>query len=161
MKHVPLLAVLLFTAPGVLHAQQPGRPAETSTDVPALRAFHVVMLRSGTEPGRRRIRAAGGAPAAGGGWSECRCESRTPRNPRERRAAWDQRLKELQLAAAGYRKAVESGEDRALLDAAEKLHTQYEMMVRAIRPRSGSSTSSMPDSTCSTTTTCLAILWRR
>ena len=135
MKHVPLLAVLLFTAPGVLHAQQPGRPAETSTDVPALRAFHVVIAEiwHGAWPKKDTGRLAALLPQVEGGVSAV-AKAELPGILRERRAAWDQRLKELQLAAAGYRKAVESGEDRALLDAAEKLHTQYEMMVRAIRP---------------------------
>ncbi len=47
---------------------------------------------------------------------------------------WQEGLKVLNASAEGYYKAAEGNDDQAMLDAAEKLHADFEMMVRILRP---------------------------
>lgn len=53
---------------------------------------------------------------------------------KDKETGWNNQLKELNVAAENYYKASEGNDDEALLLAAEKLHYQYEMMNRVIRP---------------------------
>jgi len=53
---------------------------------------------------------------------------------REKQQAWESGLAEFNLAVAAYGKAASGTDDQALLDAAELLHSRFEMLVRAIRP---------------------------
>jgi hypothetical protein len=53
---------------------------------------------------------------------------------REKQQAWESGLAEFNLAVAAYGKAAAGTDDQALLDAAESLHSRFEMLVRAIRP---------------------------
>jgi hypothetical protein len=53
---------------------------------------------------------------------------------REKQAAWKSQLDELNKAAQNYYTAAGGADNNALLDAAEKLHMNYEKMVRVIRP---------------------------
>jgi hypothetical protein len=52
----------------------------------------------------------------------------------EKQAKWDQGLAELKKAVEDYQSAAAGTDDDALLNAAEALHSKYEMMVRTIRP---------------------------
>jgi|WetSurSiteA1Bulk_404760.scaffolds.fasta_scaffold00300_10 hypothetical protein len=53
---------------------------------------------------------------------------------KDKEADWKGQLKEFNTAAENYYKAAEGNDDEAMLVAAEKLHFQYEMMIRVIRP---------------------------
>ena len=53
---------------------------------------------------------------------------------RDKKAKWDEGLEQLKKAVEDYNKAAAGKDDQALLDAAEELHTRFEMMVRLIRP---------------------------
>jgi hypothetical protein len=53
---------------------------------------------------------------------------------KDKEADWKNQLKELNVAAENYYKASEGNDDEALLVAAEKLHYNFEMMNRVIRP---------------------------
>lgn len=53
---------------------------------------------------------------------------------REKQAKWDEGLKEFKKTVDGYNSAVAGTDDKALMDAAENLHSKYEMLVRVIRP---------------------------
>jgi len=53
---------------------------------------------------------------------------------REKQAAWKSQLDELNKSAQNYYTAAGNGDNNALLEAAEKLHMNYEKMVRVIRP---------------------------
>lgn len=52
----------------------------------------------------------------------------------DKKEAWKDQLKELNIAAENYYKASEGNDNEAMLVAAEKLHMNYERMVRVIRP---------------------------
>jgi hypothetical protein len=53
---------------------------------------------------------------------------------KDKKADWENQIMELNVAAENYYKAAEGKDDDALLAAAEKLHRNYEMMNRVIRP---------------------------
>jgi len=53
---------------------------------------------------------------------------------REKKQAWESGLAELNKAVEAYKKAAAGYEDQPLLDAAELLHSCFEMLIRAIRP---------------------------
>jgi hypothetical protein len=53
---------------------------------------------------------------------------------RDKQTAWDKGVAKLKAAAADYRSAVEAKNEQQLLNAAERLHFHYELLVRSIRP---------------------------
>lgn len=53
---------------------------------------------------------------------------------KDKEEKWKNQLNELNAAADNYYKASEGKNDEALLEAAEKLHFNYELMIRVIRP---------------------------
>ena len=53
---------------------------------------------------------------------------------REKETKWKEGLNDLNKTADEYYKAANGSDDQALLDAAENLHSNFEMMVRIIRP---------------------------
>jgi hypothetical protein len=53
---------------------------------------------------------------------------------RDKKAAWVAGVDDLKRTAAAYKAAVEKGDNDALLKAAETLHSQYEALVKIVRP---------------------------
>lgn len=53
---------------------------------------------------------------------------------REKEDKWKEGLIEFNNSAEEYYKAANGNDDQAMLDAAEKLHAKFEMMVRILRP---------------------------
>ena len=53
---------------------------------------------------------------------------------RDKKAAWTAGVYDLKHTATAYKAAVAAGDDEALLKAAEKLHAQYEALVKVVRP---------------------------
>lgn len=52
----------------------------------------------------------------------------------DKKEKWEEGLKKLNNSAEEYYRAAEGSDNNALLDAAEKLHADFEMMVRIIKP---------------------------
>lgn len=52
---------------------------------------------------------------------------------REKKAAWRNGVEKLQAIVKEYEAAIEAKQKQSLLDAAEKLHAQYEALIRVIR----------------------------
>jgi hypothetical protein len=53
---------------------------------------------------------------------------------REKEGKWKEGLVDFNKATEEYYKAAEGNDDQVMLDAAEKLHSNFEMMVRILRP---------------------------
>ena len=53
---------------------------------------------------------------------------------REKEGKWKEGLKVLNASAENYYAAASGNDDQKMLDAAEKLHADFEMMVRVLRP---------------------------
>ncbi len=128
-----LPTVLAFT--GLLFAQQPLQTPETSSEVPALTNFHSVIypLWHDAWPNKDAKKLGELLPDVESGVKEI-AAAELPGILRERKDAWEKEVKALQAIAAEYRSAAEHQQTQPLLDAAEKLHMQYEKLVRILRP---------------------------
>jgi hypothetical protein len=127
-----LMVALTFAfAAGVL-AQAPQEP---STSVPELEKFHDVIMPmwhtaypakdyAALRKISKDVQAGVAAIAA----------AKLPGILREKEAAWAKGIVELKKASAAYVKAAAGADDKALLAAAEHLHTVYEAQGQIIRP---------------------------
>lgn len=109
--------------------------AETKSEVPELTKFHPViykmwhnawpnkdveMLKALLPEVQRR--------------GESVCKATLPGILREKRGQWAIAVDTLDSIIRDYQKAVKEDDAQALLDAAERLHMQYEGMVKLVRP---------------------------
>ncbi len=114
-------------------AQQ--RPAEATASVPALDSFHEVIFKIWHEawPKKDTTMLRQLLPEVQKGIASV-ASAPLPGILRERQGAWDEGVKKLQSAGSEYAAAAEAKDDPRLLAAAEKLHSQFEGLMRAIRP---------------------------
>ena len=137
MKRLALFvpAVFLGLALSASAGQAPPQSHEVTSQVPELTAMHEVIMPLWHEawPSKdtkamarivpdidRHVKAVSAA--------------KLPGILRDKQAPWDAGVKQLQASADAYRAAVEKKDDEALLKAAERLHMDYEKLVRVIRP---------------------------
>ncbi|RPH38007.1 hypothetical protein EHM92_01220 [bacterium] len=139
-KRLVLLALLGVTLPAFgakMHAQNSARDhaAEVKAEVPELKAFHTVIYEiwHGAWPKKDTGQLAALLPKVQAGVKSV-ADAELPGILRDRKTAWEENVKALQVVAADYDSAVEKKDQQKLLDAAEKLHAQYERLVRVIRP---------------------------
>ncbi len=126
---------LLFVCTQIVLAQEEECEDETNTNVPALVEFHEIMhpiwhkaypskdieaLKSYVEEVNQK--------------AEKIYTVKLPGILREKEAKWKKGVEEFKEAVNKYNEAVEGNDEKALLDAAELLHTKYENLVRIIRP---------------------------
>jgi len=131
-----ILLILAFTCQPLLSQEvAKDRFAETSATVPTLNEFHTVIFKiwHTAWPNKdydlltallpeieQRITAVANAELPG--------------ILREKKVAWRNGVEKLQAIVKEYKVAIEAKQRQPLLDAAEKLHAQYEALVRVIRP---------------------------
>ncbi len=60
--------------------------------------------------------------------------AKLPGIAREKETKWKEGLVDFNNAAEEYYKAASGNDEQAMLDAAEKLHAKFEMMIRVIKP---------------------------
>jgi hypothetical protein len=127
------LALALSVAVGVITLARPQQ--ETSTTVPALDAFHEVIMPMWhtAYPNKDYATLRKIAPDVEAGVAKI-AAAKLPGILHEKETAWAKGLAELKAAAAAYTKAATGTDDAALLVAAENLHTIYEAQVQVIRP---------------------------
>lgn len=133
MFRLMIAAFVLLT--NSLLAQPQEKPHEASSEIPALADFHTVIFEiwHGAWPAKDTKHLAELLPQVEQGVAAVTA-AELPGILRERKTAWNERLKQLQAAARDYRAAVENHQDQPLLDAAERLHMGYERLVQAVRP---------------------------
>ena len=128
--------VLALGAPRAFAADEKvAAPEETRAEVPALDEYHDVIrvIWHDAWPSKdvkalRQLlpRVKEGARAV--------ADAKLPGILRDKQTAWEEGVKALDARVADYEAAAAGNDDQKLLDAAEKLHTQYEVLVRVIRP---------------------------
>ena len=126
------MAVFVFLLiPGVF-AQ---RPAEATAEVPALDSFHEVIFKIWHEawPQKNAAMLRQLVPDVEKGIASV-ASAPLPGILRDRKAAWDEGVKKLQNAGSEYKVAAASNDNSKLLAAAEKLHGQFESLMRITRP---------------------------
>ncbi len=122
-------------------SQQPGGAAEVAPDqetraeVPALNAFHEVIFPLWHEawPAKNVGMMRDLLPKVQEHVRLVR-EAELPGILRDRKGDWDRGVKALVETAERYAKAAASGDDKALIDAVEDLHSRFEGLVRVVRP---------------------------
>jgi NADH dehydrogenase/NADH:ubiquinone oxidoreductase subunit G len=126
------LALVLCAAGSSGYAQ---RSAETTAEVPALDSFHEVIFKIWHEawPEKNTAMLRQLLPEVEKGIASV-ASAQLPGILREKKTAWEEGVKKLQMTGSEYRAAVEANKDSALLASAEKLHSQFEALMRITRP---------------------------
>jgi hypothetical protein len=116
-------------------AQEEERHAETKAEVPALADFHEVIyqLWHTAWPERDIAMLVELLPGIEAHNSKL-VEAELPGILRDKQSVWEKNLAELQYIIEEYKVATSPVDTVGLLDAAERLHAQYEKLVRTIRP---------------------------
>ena len=129
-----LVIVLFLTGTcQMLQAQETAK--EASAKVPALTEFHKVIYKiwHTAWPTRDYDMLTALLPEIEEGTAAI-VSAELPGILRDKKAAWEKGVQELRTIVQEYQAAVETKQKQQLLDAAEKLHAQYEALVRVIRP---------------------------
>jgi hypothetical protein len=137
IKRILFIVVFLAFICQPLLSQEPpkDRAAETSATVPALNEFHKVIFKiwHTAWPSKDYDMLTALLPEIEKGVAAV-ANAELPGILREKKAAWTNGVEKLQAIVKEYKLAIETKQKQSLLDAAEKLHTQFEALVRVIRP---------------------------
>jgi len=133
MRVLIILVLVYFSQQ--LTAQEEQRPAETATDMPVLHEFHGVIytLWHTAWPTKDTVLMASLLPDLEKHTADV-AAAQLPGILRDKRPAWDAAVQQLQDILKEYRAAVEQKEPQKLFDTGERVHAQYEKLVRIIRP---------------------------
>jgi hypothetical protein len=127
-----ILGVLLFGAPV---AAQEQKPVELSSEMPQLSEFHEVIYQVWHEawPQKNTELLKELIPEIDSGYTKL---SKAKLSPllHEKQGKWTEGVQVMGEIIAQYKSAAAVNDAEALLKAAEKLHSQYEVLVRTIRP---------------------------
>jgi len=129
------LVIFLFLTSTFQILQAQETDWEVSATVPALTDFHKVIYKiwHTAWPNRNTDMLTALLPEIEKGTAAI-VSAELPGILRDKKPLWAKGVGDLQSIVKEYRAAVASGEKQSLLDAAEKLHKQYEMLVRVVRP---------------------------
>jgi hypothetical protein len=130
------LLVLAFTCQPLLSQEAPkDRASETSATIPALNDFHTVIFKiwHTAWPKKDYDMLTALLPEIEQGVTAV-ANAELPGILREKKAAWRNGVEKLQAIVKEYKAAIEAKQKQSLLNAAEKLHGQYELLVRVTRP---------------------------
>jgi len=132
---LPVFLAGLLIAAVVSVFPQATQTEETKSTVPELSAFHEIIypIWHTAYPDKDYAALRSYAPEVKR-LAENIYAAKLPGILHEKQAKWDQALAELREAVDAYLSAAAATDDAALLEAAEVLHTRYEMMGRTIRP---------------------------
>jgi hypothetical protein len=133
-KQIPIFLIVAALL-GVPAAFAGGQTAETRSEVPALTAFHEVIVPLWHEawPSKNYGMMKEMLPQVREHMAKVSA-AELPGILRDKKPAWDQRLAELKAVVARYEAAAAKSSEQGLLDAVEELHAKYEAMVRLTRP---------------------------
>ena len=128
-----IVFLFLISICQTLQAQETSK--EVSATVPALTEFHKVIFKiwHTAWPNRDYNMLTALLPEIEEGTASI-VSAELPGILRDKKPAWEKKVEELRAIVQEYRTAVETKQKQPLLDAAERLHAQYEALVRVIRP---------------------------
>ena len=130
-----IFTVLFFGAAVTAVSGQEHNPVEMSSDVPQLTDFHEVIYQIWHDawPQKNIGMLKGLIPEIDSGYVKL---SKAKLSPllHEKQDKWNEGISGMGEIIAQYKSAAAQGDDEALLKAAEKLHGQFEVLVRTIRP---------------------------
>lgn len=125
-----LFAVILFLSPVLAQHEH-----ETSSDVPELSEYHDVIYQlwhvGWPEKDVALLKSL--LPQIESGFAKLE-KVELKGILQDKKAKWNEGLAALKATVKEYKSAASKEDPKPLLDAAEKLHTQYEMLVRVVKP---------------------------
>jgi hypothetical protein len=129
-----LLMSLLFI-PFYLFAQDDEHSSEINSSVPELFEFHEVIypIWHTAYPEKNYEMLKGMIPEVNSG-AEKIYSAQLPGILRDKQEEWDKGVAKLRSSVEKYNKAMQGTDEPEMLLAAEDLHSNYEMLVRIIRP---------------------------
>lgn len=138
MSRMALLSVALILALGLVAspaAAQAPKPEELKASVPALDAMHEVIMPMWHDawPNKDYKALAAMVPALEKHLAAI-SKAELPGILRDKASQWDAGVSDLKATVTAYKAAAAAGNNEALLKAAEKLHAQYEGLVKIVRP---------------------------
>ncbi len=127
-----ILLFMLCLSFNLTYAQ---RPADATARVPALDSFHEVIYKIWHEawPEKNVALLRQLLPEVETGISDV-ASAQLPGILREKKASWEEGVRKLQAAGSEYKSAADARDDSALMASAERLHSQFEALMRMIRP---------------------------
>ncbi|RPI29360.1 MAG: hypothetical protein EHM61_01830 [Acidobacteria bacterium] len=131
-RHVLLSVLLILISLPALAFQH---DSEAKSEVPVLSDFHEVIFVIWHEawPAKDHAKLRSLLPEIEKGAAAV-AAAPLPGILHHKQAGWDEGVKALKNTVEEYRNAVKAGNNEALMAAAEKLHANYERLVRVIRP---------------------------
>jgi len=126
---------MLVGLAATLAAEQMPAPGETTSQVPALFAFHDVIAPLWHEawPTKNFAMMRELLPQVEQHVAAIQ-KAELPGILRDKQAAWQKGVENLATAAGKMKTALAASQDQASLDAVEELHARFEQLVRVIRP---------------------------
>ena len=123
----------LAAAPSL--AQPAPKPEDLKASVPALDAMHEVIMPLWHDawPNKDVKAMAAMLPDIEKHFAAVN-KAELPMVLRDKKAAWVAGVDDLKQTIAAYKAAVTAGDNDALLKSAERLHSQYEALVKIVRP---------------------------
>jgi hypothetical protein len=135
MKKRMILGALLALIAGLGLAAAQDMSKETKSEVPELTAFHEVIYPIWhTAYPEKDVKALRSFVPQINDLAAKIYAAKLPGILREKEAVWKEGLAQLKKAVEAYDSAAAGKDDKALLDAAEALHSRYEGLVRALNP---------------------------
>jgi hypothetical protein len=135
VRSVLILACIACALAAAPAAAQAPKPEDLKASVPALDAMHDVIMPLWHDawPNKDVKAMAAMLPDIEAHYAAV-STAKLPGVLKDKQAAWTAGVTDLGAAVAAYKKAVTAGDNEALLKAAEKLHSQYEGLVKVVRP---------------------------
>jgi hypothetical protein len=130
-----LACALVGLAVAPADAQPTPKPEDLKSSVPALDAMHEVIMPMWHDawPNKDVKAMAAMLPEIEKHVAAIN-KAELPMILRDKKAAWVAGVDNLKQATAAYKAAVTAGDNDALLKAAERLHSDYEALVKVVRP---------------------------
>ncbi|HAL55021.1 MAG TPA: hypothetical protein DCP63_00735 [Bacteroidetes bacterium] len=134
MKRALYIVALLFVCVGASVARQDRRD-ETKSEIPELADFHSVIYKlwHTAWPEKDVAMLKSLWPEIERGFTRL-LDARLPAILHDKKEAWEKSLAEFAASVKEYQRAMEGSDTEAFLKAAEKLHAQYELLVRTVKP---------------------------
>jgi hypothetical protein len=131
-KLIPFILLAVLITPNTLFSQTQD---EVKAEVPELKAFHSVIYKlwHTAWPEKDIAMMAELIPDIDKGVEKIQ-KAELPGILRDKKPRWEEGIKGLNVIVKEYKTAIASKDTQKILDAGEKLHSQFESMVRMLRP---------------------------
>ena len=135
MVNTKLLLFLITLFAFSVYCQEHRQALETDSSVPALYDFHEIIypIWHTAYPEKNYSMLKEMVPDVNSG-AEKIYSAELPGILRDKKKDWDEGIKKFKSSVESYNKAMDGSDGEEMLQAAEQLHSDFEMLVRIIRP---------------------------